>query len=46
MNGWEDFAIAQVGASAALAGLVLVAVSVNLDRVLAEPRRRPESPRP
>ena len=41
MNGWEDFAIAQVGASAALAGLVLVSVSVNLDRVLAEPSAPP-----
>jgi hypothetical protein len=41
MNGWEDFAIGQVGASAALAGLVLVAVSVNLDRVLAEPSAPP-----
>jgi hypothetical protein len=41
MNGWENFAIAQVGASAALAGLVLVSVSVNLDRVLAEPSAPP-----
>jgi hypothetical protein len=41
MNGWEDFAIAEVGASAALAGLVLVGVSVNLERVLAEPSAPP-----
>ena len=41
MDGWENFAIAQVGASAALAGLVLVSVSVNLDRVLAEPSAPP-----
>jgi hypothetical protein len=41
VNGWENFAIAQVGASAALAGLVLVSVSVNLDRVLAEPSAPP-----
>ena len=37
MEGWESFALAQVGASAALAGLVLVAVSVSLDRVLSLP---------
>jgi hypothetical protein len=37
MDGWESFALAQVGAAAALAGLVLVAVSVNLKRVLAAP---------
>jgi hypothetical protein len=41
VDGWENFAIAQVGASAALAGLVLVGVSVNLDRVLAEPSAPP-----
>jgi hypothetical protein len=37
MDGWENFALAQVGAAAALAGLVLVGVSVNLERVLSEP---------
>jgi hypothetical protein len=37
VDGWENFAIAQVGAAAALAGLVLVGVSVNLDRILAWP---------
>ena len=37
MDGWESFALAQVGAAAALAGLVLVAVSVKLERVLAAP---------
>jgi hypothetical protein len=41
MDGWESFALAQVGASAALAGLVLVGVSVNLERVLAEPSAPP-----
>jgi hypothetical protein len=34
---WEDFGVAAAGASAALAGLVFVAVSINLDRVLAYP---------
>jgi modulator of FtsH protease len=41
VNGWENFAMAQVGASAALAGLVFVGVSVNLERVLAEPSAPP-----
>ncbi len=35
MDGWESFALAQIGAAAALAGLVLVGTSVNLERVLA-----------
>jgi hypothetical protein len=29
MSGWENFLVAQVGASAALAGLVFVGVSIN-----------------
>jgi hypothetical protein len=29
IDGWESFALGQVGAAAALAGLVLVGVSVN-----------------
>jgi hypothetical protein len=35
MSGWENFLIAQVGASAALAGLVFVGVSINLARILS-----------
>jgi hypothetical protein len=31
---WEGFAVALVGASAVLAGLVFVAVSINIDRIL------------
>src|SRR5262245_61052239 len=31
---WESFAIAMAGASAVLAGLVFVAVSINIDRIL------------
>jgi modulator of FtsH protease len=33
--GWSDLFVAAAGASAALAGLVFVAVSINLDRILA-----------
>ncbi len=35
MEPWGGFFIAQVGASAALAGLVFVAVSLNLTKILA-----------
>ena len=35
MEAWGGFFIAQVGASAALAGLIFVAVSPNLTKVLA-----------
>src|SRR5215472_12861266 len=35
MEAWGGFFIAQVGASAALAGLIFVAVSLNLTKVLA-----------
>jgi modulator of FtsH protease len=34
---WSNFFVAQVGASAALAGLLFVAVSINLTRVLEFP---------
>jgi modulator of FtsH protease len=37
MEAWHDFAVAQVGASAALAGLLFVAVSINLEKILASP---------
>ncbi|PRY49777.1 modulator of FtsH protease [Geodermatophilus tzadiensis] len=36
-EAWHDLAVATVGATAALTGLLFVAVSINLDRVLAFP---------
>lgn len=34
ISGWGNFFVAEVGASAALAGLLFVGVSINLDRIL------------
>ena len=34
-QGWSDFAVAVAGAGAALAGLLFVALSINLNRILA-----------
>jgi len=36
-TGWSDFAVAMAGAAAALAGLVMVAISVNIKEILALP---------
>ena len=36
-HGWENFFVAEVGAAAALAGLLFVAVSINLTRILTFP---------
>jgi modulator of FtsH protease len=38
MQEWANFFIAQVGASAALTGLIFVGVSLNLQQILAMPR--------
>jgi hypothetical protein len=38
LTTWSNFFVAQVGASAALAGLLFVAVSINLARVLEFPQ--------
>lgn len=35
---WANFFIAEVGAAAALSGLVIVAISINLQRILAFPQ--------
>lgn len=35
MSSWENFFIAEVGASAALTGLIFVGVSINLTRILS-----------
>jgi modulator of FtsH protease len=35
---WSDFFLAEVGATAALAGFVIVAVSINLQRILEFPQ--------
>lgn len=35
MDSWENFFLAQAGASAALAGLIFVSVSISLPKILA-----------
>jgi hypothetical protein len=40
---WESFFIAATGASAALAGLVIVALSVNMQKILAFPHLPPRA---
>jgi len=37
-NGWENFFVAEVGAAAALTGLIFVAVSINLGKILEHPQ--------
>jgi modulator of FtsH protease len=37
MEGWQNFFLGELGASAALAGLIFVSLSVNQERVLASP---------
>jgi hypothetical protein len=37
VSGWENFFTAQVGASAALLGLLFVSISINLTRILSYP---------
>lgn len=37
MTDWHDFFLGEVGASAALTGLLFVAISINLSKVLDQP---------
>lgn len=41
MTNWETFFAAEVGASAALPGLIFVGISINLTRILSLPRLLP-----
>ena len=41
--GWTDFALATAGATAALAGLTIVTISVNVKEILASPALVPRS---
>jgi modulator of FtsH protease len=38
MDGWGNFFFAEIGAAAALTGLIFVGVSINLSKILAIPR--------
>jgi hypothetical protein len=37
MGEWVDFFVAQVGAAAALTGLIIVGISINITRILSDP---------
>ena len=37
MEGWGEFYVAEVGAAAAIAGLLFVAISINIEKILALP---------
>ncbi|HET9659160.1 MAG TPA: hypothetical protein VFP05_02445 [Thermomicrobiales bacterium] len=36
MEGWDNFFVAMAGAAAAFAGLVLVSISINLERIVKQ----------
>src|SRR5918997_5127749 len=38
MGDWHDFFLAQAGAAGVLTGLVFVSVSINLEKILADPQ--------
>ena len=37
MGTWADFFVAELGAAAALTGLVIVGISINVSRILSDP---------
>lgn len=37
LEGWHDFSVAAAGAAAALAGLIMVAISVNIKEIITLP---------
>ena len=37
LEAWSDFTVAMTGATAALAGLIIVAMSVNIERIVKAP---------
>lgn len=37
MDGWDNFFVAMAGAAVAFAGLVLVSISINLERIIQQP---------
>src|SRR6185312_5870092 len=43
MEGWTDFFVAEVGAAAALAGLLVVAMSINIKEIMALPTLPPRA---
>ncbi|WP_210508905.1 hypothetical protein [Naasia sp. SYSU D00057] len=43
VEAWHEFFVAAAGAAAALAGLVIVAISVNVERILKYPQLPPRA---
>jgi hypothetical protein len=43
LEGWSDFNVAMVGATAALAGLLIVAMSVNIAEIMKSPTLPPRA---
>jgi modulator of FtsH protease len=43
MEGWHEFFLAEVGAAAALAGLLVVAMSINIEKIMGMPTLPPRA---
>jgi modulator of FtsH protease len=43
MEGWGEFFVAEVGAAAALAGLLVVAMSINIEKIMGMPTLPPRA---